>query len=66
MVLPGSTREFLSPEIESDLRSNFRTEKAAVARSRVLIVQSIITVANYEYIFMFKFDTAAGEHIERC
>lgn len=44
--------------------TNFRTNNPSVARSRVLIVQTIITVANYEYIFAWKFDQAAAVHLE--
>ncbi|KAJ5333896.1 hypothetical protein MYU51_017273 [Penicillium brevicompactum] len=36
--------------------TNHRTEKAVVVRKRQLVLQSIITVANYEYIFMWYFD----------
>jgi hypothetical protein len=32
--------------------TNYRTNVAAVIRARVLVVQTIITVANYEYIFV--------------
>ncbi|TKW48514.1 Copper amine oxidase 1 [Colletotrichum tanaceti] len=35
--------------------TNFRTGHAVVARSRVLVLQSIITVSNYEYVFLFHF-----------
>ncbi|GJC92585.1 amine oxidase [Colletotrichum higginsianum] len=35
--------------------TNFRTGNAVVARSRVLVLQTIITVSNYEYIFLFLF-----------
>ena len=35
--------------------TNFRTGHAVVARSRVLVLQTIITVSNYEYIFAFHF-----------
>ncbi|KAI4213412.1 MAG: hypothetical protein LQ351_003912 [Letrouitia transgressa] len=38
--------------------TNYRTGKAAVVRSRELVVQSIITVANYEYIMAFTFNQA--------
>lgn len=38
--------------------TNYRTGHAAVVRSRELIVQSIITVANYEYILAFIFNQA--------
>jgi primary-amine oxidase len=40
--------------------TNFRTGRAVVTRSRELVVQFIITLANYEYIFAYKFDQAAG------
>ena len=33
--------------------TNYRTGRAAVVRSRELVVQSIITVANYEYIMAY-------------
>ena len=35
--------------------TNFRTGDAIVARSRVLVLQTIVTVSNYEYIFSFSF-----------
>lgn len=35
--------------------TNFRTKNAVVARSRILVLQTIITVSNYEYIFAFQF-----------
>ena len=38
--------------------TNYRTGRAAVVRSRELVVQSIITVANYEYIMAFMFNQA--------
>jgi primary-amine oxidase len=40
--------------------TNFRTNRAVVTRSRELVVQFIITLANYEYIFAYKFDQAGG------
>lgn len=40
--------------------TNFRTQNAVVARSRILILQTIITVSNYEYIFAFRFDQDAS------
>lgn len=40
--------------------TNWRTNRAVVTRRRELVVQFIITLANYEYIFSFKFDQAAG------
>ncbi|KAK8170183.1 copper amine oxidase [Phyllosticta citrichinensis] len=39
--------------------TNFRTGRAAVVRQRELVLQSIITVANYEYILAFQFNQAA-------
>ncbi|CAK9783439.1 hypothetical protein CC85DRAFT_282174 [Cutaneotrichosporon oleaginosum] len=44
--------------------TNFRTNRPSVVRNRVLVIQTIITVANYEYIFAWKFDQAAGVHLE--
>ena len=35
--------------------TNFRTGNAVVTRSRMLVLQTIITVSNYEYIFAFQF-----------
>ncbi|KAF2772625.1 hypothetical protein EJ03DRAFT_266575 [Teratosphaeria nubilosa] len=42
--------------------TNYRTGRAAVVRNRELVLQSIITVANYEYILAFQFNQA-GEVI---
>lgn len=42
--------------------TNYRTNRAAVVRSRELVLQSIITVSNYEYILAFMFNQA-GEVI---
>jgi primary-amine oxidase len=42
--------------------TNYRTGRAAVARNRELVLQSIITVSNYEYILAFMFNQA-GEVI---
>jgi primary-amine oxidase len=44
--------------------TNWRTGRAVVTRRRVLVVQFIITLANYEYIFAYKFDQAAGVQVE--
>lgn len=44
--------------------TNFRTNNAVVARSRVLVLQTIITVSNYEYIFAFHFGQDASIHYE--
>ncbi|CAH0023596.1 unnamed protein product [Clonostachys rhizophaga] len=35
--------------------ANFRTQVPIVTRSRILVLQTIITVSNYEYIFAFHF-----------
>lgn len=46
-------------EVDSGIQwkhTNFRTGKAVVVRKRQLVVQQIITVANYEYIFAWIFD----------
>jgi primary-amine oxidase len=44
--------------------TNWRTNRAVVTRRRELVFQFIITLANYEYIFAFKFDQAAGINVE--
>ncbi|TVY55623.1 Copper amine oxidase 1 [Lachnellula cervina] len=44
--------------------TNWRTGRAVVTRNRELIVQFIITLANYEYIFAYKFDQAGGITVE--
>lgn len=44
--------------------TNFRTNNAVVTRSRVLVLQTIITVSNYEYIFAFQFGQDASIHYE--
>ncbi|KAK5270272.1 hypothetical protein LTR99_005656 [Exophiala xenobiotica] len=44
--------------------TNFRTNRAVVTRNRELVVQFIITLANYEYIFAYKFDQAGGITVE--
>ncbi|KAF7548687.1 hypothetical protein G7046_g8593 [Stylonectria norvegica] len=38
--------------------SNYRTENAFVVRNRELVIQSILTVSNYEYILLFIFNQA--------
>ncbi|ROT35252.1 copper amine oxidase [Sodiomyces alkalinus F11] len=40
--------------------TNFRTGNAVVTRSRVLVLQTIVTVSNYEYIFLFYFQQDAS------
>ena len=44
--------------------TNWRTGRAVVTRYRELVVQFIITLANYEYVFAFKFDQAGGITLE--
>ncbi|KAF8862645.1 copper amine oxidase [Acephala macrosclerotiorum] len=44
--------------------TNFRTDRAIFSRLRELVVQFIITLANYEYIFAYKFDQAGGITVE--
>jgi primary-amine oxidase len=44
--------------------TNFRTGNAVLTRSRVLVLQTIITVSNYEYIFAFQFGQDASLHYE--
>ncbi|KAM7217468.1 putative copper amine oxidase [Rhypophila decipiens] len=38
--------------------TNYRTGRAVVARNRELVLQTILTVANYEYILAFNFNIA--------
>lgn len=44
--------------------TNFRTGNAVVTRSRILVLQSVITVSNYEYIFAFRLGQDASIHYE--
>ena len=44
--------------------TNYRTDRAAVVRRRELVIQSIITVSNYEYILAFIFDQAGQMEYE--
>ena len=44
--------------------TNWRTGRAVVTRRRELVVQFIITLANYEYVFAYKFDQAGGIVVE--
>jgi Cu2+-containing amine oxidase len=44
--------------------ANWRTGRAVVTRLRELVVQFIITLANYEYVFAYKLDTAGGITLE--
>ncbi|GKT42723.1 copper amine oxidase 1 [Colletotrichum spaethianum] len=44
--------------------TNFRTNRAVVTRLREFVVQCIVTLANYEYVFAYKLDTAGGITLE--
>ncbi|ATY60894.1 copper methylamine oxidase precursor [Cordyceps militaris] len=44
--------------------TNWRTGRAVVTRRRELVVQYILTLANYEYVFAFILDQAAGLTLE--
>lgn len=44
--------------------TNYRTEVPAIARRRILVLQTILTVGNYEYIFAWHLDQAAGIKME--
>ncbi|KAH7377854.1 copper amine oxidase [Pyrenochaeta sp. MPI-SDFR-AT-0127] len=44
--------------------TNWRNDVATVVRNRQLVVQMICTLANYEYIFAWTFDQAAGIELE--
>lgn len=44
--------------------TNFRTKNAVLTRSRILVLQTIITVSNYEYIFAFHFSQDASIRYE--
>ncbi|KAI9750798.1 MAG: protein transport protein bet1 [Chaenotheca gracillima] len=44
--------------------TNFRTDRAVVTRARELVVQFVITLANYEYVFAYKLDLAGGITVE--
>ncbi|KAK8043374.1 hypothetical protein PG993_005804 [Apiospora rasikravindrae] len=44
--------------------TNFRTGRAVVTRLRELVVQFVITLANYEYIFAYKLDNAGNVTLE--
>ncbi|TEA19129.1 Copper amine oxidase 1 [Colletotrichum sidae] len=44
--------------------TNWRTNRAVVTRRRELVIQFILTVANYEYVFNYKFDQAGGIAVE--
>ena len=44
--------------------TNYRTGRAVVTRARELVVQTIITVSNYEYILAFVFGQSGEFHYE--
>jgi primary-amine oxidase len=44
--------------------TNYRTQRAAVTRLRELVVQCVVTLANYEYVFAYKLDVAGGITLE--
>ncbi|KAL9083019.1 MAG: hypothetical protein Q9159_006038 [Coniocarpon cinnabarinum] len=44
--------------------TNYRTGRGVVTRNRELVLQTILTVANYEYILSFIFNQAAELHYE--
>lgn len=44
--------------------TNYRTNVARVARKRILVLQMVITVANYEYIFLYHFDQVGAIELE--
>ncbi|KAI1812162.1 copper amine oxidase 1 [Poronia punctata] len=44
--------------------TNFRTDRAVVTRLREFVIQFVVTLANYEYIFAYKLDTAGGISVE--
>ncbi|KAI1176469.1 copper amine oxidase 1 [Nemania sp. FL0916] len=44
--------------------TNFRTNRAVVTRLREFVIQFVATLANYEYVFAYKLDTAGGISVE--
>lgn len=44
--------------------TNYRSNVASVVRSRELVLQTVCTVANYEYIIAYIFDQAGAVHFE--
>ncbi|KAL1984658.1 hypothetical protein VTN96DRAFT_8784 [Rasamsonia emersonii] len=44
--------------------TNWRTGRAVVVRNRELVVQFIVTLANYEYVFAYRFDQAGCITVE--
>lgn len=43
---------------------NFRTGNGRVARRRILVLQTVLTVANYEYMFLYHLDQAGNIELE--
>jgi Cu2+-containing amine oxidase len=56
MLPPNSIVLFMEANHIRKSLGNWRTGRAVVTRNRELVVQFIITLANYEYIFAYKFD----------
>ncbi|KAF1843687.1 putative copper amine oxidase [Cucurbitaria berberidis CBS 394.84] len=44
--------------------TNYRNGRAEVTRNRELVIQTIMTISNYEYILIWTLDTAAAIHYE--
>ncbi|ETN36724.1 uncharacterized protein HMPREF1541_09002 [Cyphellophora europaea CBS 101466] len=44
--------------------TNWRTSRAVVTRNRELVVQFVVTLANYDYAFAYKFDLSRSITIE--
>lgn len=44
--------------------TNYRTNVPTITRRRILVLQTILTVGNYEYIFAWHLDQAAGIKLE--
>lgn len=44
--------------------TNYRTNNPTITRRRILVLQTILTVGNYEYIFAWHLDQAAGIKLE--
>ncbi|OAA57841.1 copper amine oxidase 1 [Akanthomyces lecanii RCEF 1005] len=63
--------EYVSEMLEMPLRTDFKPldviqpqERAVVVRDRKLIIQFILTLGNYEYIFAYHLDLAGGIYLE--
>ncbi|KAG8415846.1 hypothetical protein J3459_014006 [Metarhizium acridum] len=44
--------------------TNLMTDRAVVVRNRKLVIQYVITLGNYEYIFSYQLDLAGGIYLE--